>query len=1141
MNKLYFLTFDYQNNGVSEMHSTYEKTHFQAYLEELLAIPSSDILVHCCSENKQLIYLEKPTNTSISVTLTPEWKRLLAFASSVHKSTDTHTLCLAIDTVSLKEHQQTPIWLVPLRYRMLKNTNKLEITFELEDAFLNPYLSLEFKKNHDASLENKELESFEAKNESIYQQLLASHYSISEVTIVGNFHHHRFLMVKELEELQTQIPSELVQSILGNENTSTVPLISFDEGNLTSLDLDQQNVIQLLEHHNLVVEGPPGTGKSELITNILGKRLTSTTSQLVVSEKKTALEVIAKKLAKNGLDPYTFLLTSETRSKDLIAKLISTWKLLEINLQDVRQPLYVGQQKRVNLQLLLDKLTAKELVGGISYSTFLGILSGKDLSNVPYVSHAPALKDWLQDVEKITKFYAQHPHINTLKYFQKKCFDSSVLLDEVIAAFIAEGLFLHELFGVSTISEIEQLLSEVVYSQIIENEVVKKQFALFKKDTTRKKFKKLYFELLKKQKELELLKAEISVWKLFPTDIQLKTWESNITNGSWWTRKKTHKQISQYLNDTNLPLLDVIQQAREFLLVKTEFSKLEIDSLNLGVQPVSSELESIYSWVIQWESNELSKLKEASKRSVEDRIQLIENNHRIKQFIENVRTFFIISPHESYLDFGQNIRATYTHSLPFSTYLNQLSTSMYGIMQQATTFDELEQLVLKSHLVQLENLFPMLRHFSGEELGRKLADIIQIEHVDQQAFVTFIHAQRAARFHAFHRILQTPNNKLAVTEKELKARLKKGKSLLVKEFAKTRHTKSIRELLNSDAKEWIELLIPIWLCTPGQVATSFPMATSFFELVIFDEASQLPLTHALGALQRSARALVCGDSKQMSPGSYFSKKTEQIDVLHHASYYWKSTTLTHHYRSQHPALIEFSNKHFYQNKLRAYPTAHQQTHPIRLHYCEEGVFVDRKNLIEAQTLAFTLENQLKNSDKSVGVVAFSQEQLTCIWEQLTIEVQEKITAQLEQGIGFFKTLEHVQGEECEQLFISIGYGKNAKGKFQLRMGPLNRRNGHRRLNVLFTRAQQNIHLFTSVKAQDFPISDNESMQLLRLYLHDAEQLYTEEKFIFPYGLQAFELNAQHVKFDSIYAAISNATELLTFHAVMTQREWKINY
>ena len=251
--------------------------------------------------------------------------------------------------------------------------------------------------------------------------------------------------------------------------------------------------------------------------------------------------------------------------------------------------------------------------------------------------------------------------------------------------------------------------------------------------------------------------------------------------------------------------------------------------------------------------------------------------------------------------------------------------------------------------------------------------------------------------------------------------------------------------------------------------------------------------------------------------------------------------LTHHYRSQHPALISFSNKHFYQNKLCAYPTAHQQTHPIRLHYCEKSVFVDRKNLVEAQTLARTLEKQLQNSVESVGVVAFSQEQLTCIWEQLTIEAQEKITAQLEQGIGFFKTLEHVQGEECEHLFISIGYAKNEKGKFQLRMGPLNRRNGYRRLNVLFTRAQKNIHVFTSVKAQDFPISDNEAMQLLRLYIQDAEKISEENGIIFPHGLLAKYQNENHVKFDSIYDSLSHVDELLNFHQVMKNRGWLLNY
>ena len=155
------------------MHSTYEKSHFQAYLEELLAIPSSDILVHCPREHQQLVFIEKQLVSPISFSLTPAWKRLVAFASSVQKSADTHTLCLALDTISLNEKQQTPVWLVPLRYRNVKNTHTLEISFELEDAFLNPYLSLEFKKMHNLSLENSDLDTFEAKNEYVYQCLIA--------------------------------------------------------------------------------------------------------------------------------------------------------------------------------------------------------------------------------------------------------------------------------------------------------------------------------------------------------------------------------------------------------------------------------------------------------------------------------------------------------------------------------------------------------------------------------------------------------------------------------------------------------------------------------------------------------------------------------------------------------------------------------------------------------------------------------------------------------------------------------------------------------------------------------------------------------------------------------------------------------
>jgi len=1123
------------------MHATYEKSDFQAYLEELLAIPSTDILVHCSSENKQLIYCDKPTLSPISFALTSEWKRLLAFASSVHKSADTHTLCLAIDTVQLNEQHQTPIWLLPLRYRILKNTQRLEISFDWEDAFLNPYLTLELKKIHIEIGELDSLDTFEEKQASLSEKLTASHYTISETAIIGNFHHHRFLLVKELEELQTQIPSPLVQSILGNETETTEVRLAMDEGNLTSLDRDQQNVIRQLENHSLVVEGPPGTGKSELITNCLAKRLTSPVSQLVVSEKKTALEVIAKKLAQHNLHPYCFSVTSETRSKDLIDKLIETWKFVENAAQNVRPPSSIGKQKRANLQLLLDKLTAKELFGGISYSEFLVLLAGKKIDDVPFVSQAPSLKDWLQARDKIQELYTQHPSISNLKLFQKVCFEPAVRLDEVVAAVNTEIRFVVETFGVTCISDVEALLSEVVYAQLIENEVVKKQFTLFEKESARKKFKKLYIELQKKQKEVALAAVEMTVWNVLPTALQLVTWEQAMTTGSWWTRRKINKQLNHQLKDTNLPLNVVLENARKYVNATAELVKLEIDCLQVGVQPITAELESTYQWMIQWESSEGSKLKEVAKKNSEHRLLLIENNQRIKQLLQKVRTYFSISASESLLTVGEQLQHMYSHSLPFAGYLNQLPLSFYTVIQRATSFEELEALVLKSQLVQLENLFPQLRTFSGEELGRKLEDIIQVEKGEQAEFVQFIHAKRAEQFHNYHRLIQTSTLKISPEEKALRTRLKKGKSLLVKEFAKTRHTKSIRELLASDAKEWIELLLPVWLCTPGQVATSFPMETSFFDLVIFDEASQLPLTHALGALQRSARALVCGDSKQMAPGSYFSKKSEQVDLLHHASYYWKTANLTHHYRSQHPALITFSNKHFYNNQLLAYPSRDQQAYPIHRHVCTEGVFTDRKNIPEAREIALAIEKQLEQSTDTVGVVAFSNEQLMCIWEQLSPKAQEQLTENSEQGKGFFKTLEQVQGEECERLFISIGYAKNEAGKFQLRMGPLNRRNGHRRLNVLFTRAQKSIHLFTSVTSKDFPLTDNESIQLLRLYLQDLEQAQDTNSMHFPYGLSPKRMNESTLKFDGIYDVITEADELLNFHQVLRSRGWLIHY
>jgi len=381
--------------------------------------------------------------------------------------------------------------------------------------------------------------------------------------------------------------------------------------------------------------------------------------------------------------------------------------------------------------------------------------------------------------------------------------------------------------------------------------------------------------------------------------------------------------------------------------------------------------------------------------------------------------------------------------------------------------------------------------------------------------------------------------------------LRKGKSLLVKEFSKSRSHPSIRELLQTEAAIWIRLLKPIWLSNPSQVARCFPLEKALFDFVLFDEASQIPLSHSLGSLQRGKRIIVAGDAQQMSPTSYFQAGiSETIDLLHQASYYWKNIHLHHHYRSDHPELIAFSNTHFYNNSLIAYPSGSAVAHPIQLHRCETGIYEERTNIEEARLVVKIIEENLSKK-QTLGIVAFSEAQLKCIWDQMTPLIQQQITRKIDDGDVYFKALENVQGDECDKLIVSLGYSKNAKGEFKMQFGPLNQKSGSKRLNVLFTRAKKSIDFISSVGSIDFKISENESINLLRIFLQTQEEknarIQTEIRkntCIFPYGLQP-EIKQNKTKrelqFSSIYSTLKDANELITFQRVLENRDWQISY
>jgi superfamily I DNA and/or RNA helicase len=380
------------------------------------------------------------------------------------------------------------------------------------------------------------------------------------------------------------------------------------------------------------------------------------------------------------------------------------------------------------------------------------------------------------------------------------------------------------------------------------------------------------------------------------------------------------------------------------------------------------------------------------------------------------------------------------------------------------------------------------------------------------------------------------DTKLSAEQKEFKKQLKNGKRILVKAFAKTRHRQSIRDYIESDAIHWIKVLMPIWLVTPSQIAILFPLKEDLFDICIADEASQIPLINGIGALQRSKRAMILGDSKQMSPSNYFSGIHHSVDLLHQASYYFEKRILKHHYRSKHSALISFSNKYFYNNQLQPFPTANT-TYPLHHHYIEQGYFENRTNQKEAEKINELITKHIY-STKKIGIVAFSNEQKELIYKNINPETKQILEEKITENNAFLKSLEQVQGDECDILMISLGYAKNIHDHFQLQMGPLNRKNGYRRLNVLFTRAKESIHFVTSVKSNDFPWTDNESIVLLKDYIYQLENQNHSNSINFPFNISP-NINENTLTIHDLYSKITTEQEMVTCIDTLQKRGWQI--
>lgn len=306
---------------------------------------------------------------------------------------------------------------------------------------------------------------------------------------------------------------------------------------------------------------------------------------------------------------------------------------------------------------------------------------------------------------------------------------------------------------------------------------------------------------------------------------------------------------------------------------------------------------------------------------------------------------------------------------------------------------------------------------------------------------------------------------------------------------KIRPRLSLRDLFRR-AGEAIKALSPCWMMSPMSVAQFLEPGQIHFDLVVMDEASQIRPEEALGAIARGGQIVVVGDQMQLPPTSFFQRLSadggsvddeeledvQQESVLEAAaSRFYPPRMLKWHYRSEHGSLISFSNHEFYGDDLTVFPSPYHD-HPeygVKLNQVD-GVYGAGVNEQEARAVVDEASKFMSlHPNHSLGIVAVNSKQAELIRElvdQLCASDPDAEAYRAKWSVGldslFVKNLENVQGDERDVIFVSTVYGKDQSGNFYQRFGPINSAYGHRRLNVLFTRAKKKVVVFSSMKPEE---------------------------------------------------------------------------
>ncbi len=905
---------------------------------------------------------------------------------------------------------------------------------------------------------------------------------------------------------------------------------------------------EAVEGESFVLHGPPGTGKSQTITTLIANALAQGKTVLFVAEKMAALEVVQKRLKKIGLAPFCLELHSnKAKKKEVLEQLrIATEVTKYTTAEEYEQKAASIAALRNELDEYAGALHKKQICGMTLYdliSSYEHFSSADDIENFPhdiYEKLTPEMLDKQNTVaERLVAAAKQtgHPYGNPLARVGCAMYSQNIrgalndALDKYESALntaingvnaFAESIGMAKPADISAYNKLISIANEL-------NEIINLPRAWSESENLDRTMAEIC-QMANHYIKANELHTQLS---RFWTDDFLKLDGKQLFNqfneasGKWFVAKffavgSVVKQVQSCAKGK----IDKNGLGQQFaLLADYQAEKASGDAL---FAKYGNDLHNLYVGdSTDWKSiSELTAEMLSSAKNLRD----LCGNDDIRKNYGGVSTLAdtINAARNGWNDMQKEKDVLYSlltirenngenwgeDELQMCRNIRDNADNL----KEWITWNGIRAEALEVHLAPVVNAYEKgLAHDKIIPAYKKAVFMLLASRAieNEPVLNNFSGAVFREKIGQFKRL----DSELAIlTQKEIFCRLASRVPDFTKEAANSSELGILQRAIRSNGRgtsirrifeqipNLLPRLCPCMLMSPISAAQYLDPNREHFDMVVFDEASQLPTCKAVGALARGKNAVVVGDPKQMPPTSFFATNIvdeDNLDIEDLESILddclalnMPQTHLLWHYRSRHESLIAFSNSQFYENKLYTFPSVNDRESKVTLVHVD-GLFErgkSRQNRAEAEAIVAELIRRAHDEEASklsVGVVTFNISQQNLIDDLLseafkTDPVLEKWAFESEEPV-FIKNLESVQGDERDVILFSIGYGPDKDGKVYMNFGPLNRDGGWRRLNVAVSRSRHEMIVYSTLTPDQINLSRTsaEGVAALKAFLEYA--------------------------------------------------------